>query len=136
MRGLLLLGVVLEEIKHFDLHPVDVDLFVVIVDPLEKVLEAEEVGEDHVAQLVHEGDFVTFADDHPFLQTIEHLLVHVSLLVRKFGFQYLLLYQGVVNLGEFGNHDDQEDHSDRNGFSGVGCHMLQLEVRKNDYAEL
>ena len=55
-RGFLVHSVILEEIEHLHLHPVYVDLFVVIVDPLEKVFEAKKVRQYHVAQLVHEGD--------------------------------------------------------------------------------
>ena len=117
------LSIVLEQVEHFYLHSVDVDLFVVLINPLEEVFEAKKVGENFVAEIVHEIDLVTFADNDALLKAIEHLLVHVSLLVIQLGLLNLLFDDGVVDLKEFWDHYHQVDHCDGDGLCGMLGHV-------------
>ena len=133
---LLILSVILEEVKHLNFHSVDVYHLTILGNPLEEVLEAKNMGQNHITELVHKCDWVTFADDDSLLKTIKHLLVHVSLLVRYLSLTYLLFYQSVVDLGEFRDHNEQENNSDRYCFYRVNCHVFCFEISEDDHAKL
>lgn len=108
----------------------------VLIDLFVKVFQTEQVWENIVTELVHKSDLISLTDNDTLLEAVEHLLVHIPLLIWNFCLANLFLYDSVVYLKKFGDHDDQEHHCNYNIFDGMTGHIFGFEIGEKYHSQL